>query len=79
MNVERLYLSPRETAAYLGMHVQTVYGWIASGEIMRSRLGRKVLIDLEHMYAKIKNQSAPAAADRIQRRAGPAEARVKSI
>ena len=40
---ERLY-SPEEAAAYLGVHVQTVRGWIRSGRLPASRLaGQRAL------------------------------------
>jgi excisionase family DNA binding protein len=40
---ERLY-SPEEAAEYLGVHVQTVRGWIRSGRLKASRLaGQRAL------------------------------------
>ncbi|MCC6381409.1 MAG: helix-turn-helix domain-containing protein [Dehalococcoidia bacterium] len=40
---EHLY-SPEEAAAYLGVHVQTVRGWIRSGRLRASRLaGQRAL------------------------------------
>ncbi|MEX0783276.1 MAG: helix-turn-helix domain-containing protein [Dehalococcoidia bacterium] len=42
-NAERLY-SPEEAAEYLGVHVQTVRGWIRSGRLKASRLaGQRAL------------------------------------
>ncbi|MBE0608762.1 MAG: helix-turn-helix domain-containing protein [Dehalococcoidia bacterium] len=43
MGPERLY-SPEEAADYLGIHVQTVRGWIRSGRLRASRLaGQRAL------------------------------------
>ena len=42
-SAERLY-SPEEAAEYLGVHVQTVRGWIRSGRLRASRLaGQRAL------------------------------------
>ena len=51
--MERRFLSPREVAEYVGIHPQTVYAMIARGEIVASRLGRKILIDKKRLDEKL--------------------------
>ena len=51
--LEKRWISPREAAEYLGCHIQTLYVWIARGEVPSARLGRKVLIDLKRLDAQL--------------------------
>jgi excisionase family DNA binding protein len=53
MAVERRFISPRECAALIGCHVQSVYGYIDRGLIPAARLGRRVLIDVKKLEAKL--------------------------
>lgn len=61
--MERRFLSPREVSEYLGVHPQTVYDWIARGEIPSARLGRKVLIDKRRLDEQLGGQAAPVVGD----------------
>lgn len=58
--MERRFLSPREVSEYLGVHVMTVYDWIARGEIPSARLGRRVLIDRRRLDAQLEGQGRAA-------------------
>jgi excisionase family DNA binding protein len=51
--MERRFLSPREVAEYVGVHLQTVYAMIARGEIKSARLGRRVLVDKRRLDAQL--------------------------
>lgn len=42
----RRWASPKDTAAYLGVHIQTVYRWIDTSRVRASRIGRAVRVDL---------------------------------
>jgi excisionase family DNA binding protein len=54
--MDRRWLSPRATADYLGCHLQTVYIWIASGEIPSARIGRKLLVDRLRLDKRLEAQ-----------------------
>ncbi len=61
--VERRLYSPEEAAAYLGVHVKTVRGWIRSGLLPASRLaGQRVLRiksgDLENLLEPVQRGDA---------------------
>jgi excisionase family DNA binding protein len=54
--MDRRWISPRATADYLGCHLQTIYAWIASGEIPSARIGRKVLVDRIRLDKRLEAQ-----------------------
>jgi excisionase family DNA binding protein len=54
---KRRWISPSETAALLGMHIQSIYVLIARGVIPAARVGRKVLVD-RHLLEKELEQQA---------------------
>ncbi|TFH49514.1 MAG: helix-turn-helix domain-containing protein [Methanothrix sp.] len=56
--MDRRWISPRATADYVGCHLQTIYVWIASGEIPSARIGRKVLVDRFRLDKQLESQLA---------------------
>jgi excisionase family DNA binding protein len=54
--MERRWISPRETAEYLGCHLMTVYSWIDAGRIPSARLGRKIIIDKRRLDDSLESQ-----------------------
>jgi excisionase family DNA binding protein len=67
MSFARRWLSPREVSEYVGCHVMTVYGWIASGTISSTRLGRKILIEKSRLDEQLRTQAAPIGGRRGNR------------
>jgi excisionase family DNA binding protein len=61
--MERRWISPRDAAEYMKVHVMTVYSWIDSGKIPAARIGRLVRIDLRALEADldVQVQGTPAA------------------
>jgi excisionase family DNA binding protein len=57
MTGERRWISPREAASYLGVHLMTVYSWIDAEKIPAARVGRLVRIDLRALEADLERQS----------------------
>ncbi|NQT80263.1 MAG: helix-turn-helix domain-containing protein [Candidatus Aminicenantes bacterium] len=43
--IEKRWITPRECAAYLSIHVKTVYAQVAKREIPSSKIGGSVRID----------------------------------
>ena len=52
----RRYISVRECAEYLSLHLQTVYSYIAQGKIPAVRVGRAVRVDLRRLEAQLDAQ-----------------------
>ena len=52
----RRYISVRECAEYLSLHLQTVYSLIARGRIPAVRVGRAVRVDLRKLEAELEAQ-----------------------
>lgn len=53
----RRWISPREAAVYLGVHIMTVYGWIDADKIPAARIGRLVRVDLRALEGKLEAQA----------------------
>lgn len=51
--IERRWISPKECALYLSIHVKTVYSQIARGEIPASKIGGSVRIDRKRLDKKM--------------------------
>jgi excisionase family DNA binding protein len=55
-NVEKRWISPREAALYLGVHIMTIYSWIAAEKIPAARIGRLVRVDLKALEGILQSQ-----------------------
>ena len=58
----RRWISPREAAGLLGVHIQTLYLMASRGQIPAARLGRKVLIDRRRLEADLEAQISAGGA-----------------
>jgi len=47
--MERRWITPKECAKYLSIHVKTVYAQIARKEIPASRIGGNVRVDIKRL------------------------------
>lgn len=56
-NVEKRWISPREAALYLGVHLMTIYGWINAEKIPAARIGRLVRVDLRALDGILEAQA----------------------
>jgi excisionase family DNA binding protein len=62
----RRYISVRECAEFLSLHLKTVYSLIARGKIPAVRVGRAVRVDLRRLEAQLEAQVT--ATERWRRR-----------
>lgn len=54
------YISPTELAEYLGLSVQTVYGWIWAKRIPHFKMGKLVKFDLQEIETWMKEKKIEA-------------------
>ena len=52
-------LTAKEAAAYLRVHLRTIYEWVAKGMIPSVKLGRKRLFDRKALDRWIDSQAVP--------------------
>jgi excisionase family DNA binding protein len=55
--MEKRWISPRECAEYLSLHLKSIYRKIDCGEIPAARVGRSVRVDLRALEAKMLGQA----------------------
>ncbi len=54
--LQRTALSPQETAAFLGVHKETIYSMVRNNQIPHFRVGRKIFFRVDSLNAWIKEQ-----------------------
>jgi excisionase family DNA binding protein len=47
MNIPKKYLNVQELSEYLGLHISTIYRKVNMNEIPHSRIGGRLLFDIE--------------------------------
>jgi excisionase family DNA binding protein len=62
------WLTVKEAAAYLKIHLMTAYEWAGSGKLPSARVGRIVRIDRKALDAELERQSQGVPAVNFQRR-----------
>jgi len=62
----RRWLTPKECADYLSIHLKTVYAQIAKGGIPAVKIGGSVRVDLEALNEKFERQEANAEAKNLK-------------
>ena len=51
--MERRWISPKECAEYLGLHLKSIYRLLDRGEIRAGKIGRSIRIDLNALNEKL--------------------------
>jgi excisionase family DNA binding protein len=65
---EGRWLTVKEAAAYLKIHLMTAYEWAGSGKLPSARVGRIVRIDRKALDAELERQSQGVPKVNFQRR-----------
>ncbi|MDP2924160.1 MAG: helix-turn-helix domain-containing protein [Candidatus Omnitrophota bacterium] len=55
--MEKRYLSPKELSEYLGVSINTIYGWVSQKKIPYKKLGRLVRFSVEEIDEWVKQNS----------------------
>ena len=67
MPFQRRWISPRECATYLSLHLQTIYQLIYQGQLPVARVGRSVRVDLRALETQLETQAQGQATGRGHR------------